>query len=451
MFVMPRLPLYSGDIISFNLLGETIIVLNSSDAAEDLLSKRSSIYSDRPRASTTMATSDRLVGWGNNTGIIRYGERWRAQRRMTHELLHKRASEELWPSIIKNSRLALEQLLDKPDEFESHLRRMAGSSIIKSVYGYEATASNDALFEAVSQAVQGFSQAVLASNFYVNLFPWMQYIPAWFPGAQWKRKALAWREQTDQMLNIPYNWTRDKMESGTAPPSMLSRLLGSYRKELSDKEKNITLWAAGTLFGAGTDTTVASSLIFVMAMAMHPEVQTRAQAEIDRVLGGSRLPEMDDRQSMPYVQAIVKEVLRWRSVLPLGVPHASIEEDFYQGYRIPKGATMAMSNDKRVYSNPERFDPSRYLDTSVPEAPAFGFGRRSCPGIHFAQAALFMVASGMLACFDISPKKDSEGHPIPLTATMGQNTITSQPLPFKVDIKARSEKHEQLLREWADM
>ncbi|KAF8749925.1 cytochrome P450 [Rhizoctonia solani] len=318
MFVMPRLPLYSGDIISFNLLGETIIVLNSSDAAEDLLSKRSSIYSDRPRASTTMATSDRLVGWGNNTGIIRYGERWRAQRRMTHELLHKRASEELWPSIIKNSRLALEQLLDKPDEFESHLRRMAGSSIIKSVYGYEATASNDALFEAVSQAVQGFSQAVLASNFYVNLFPWMQYIPAWFPGAQWKRKALAWREQTDQMLNIPYNWTRDKMESGTAPPSMLSRLLGSYRKELSDKEKNITLWAAGTLFGAGTDTTVASSLIFVMAMAMHPEVQTRAQAEIDSVLGGSRLPEMDDRQSMPYVQAIVKEVLRWRSVLPLG-------------------------------------------------------------------------------------------------------------------------------------
>ncbi|GAB1517022.1 hypothetical protein RhiTH_000065 [Rhizoctonia solani] len=439
---MPRLPLYSGDIISFNLLGETIIVLNSSDAAEDLLSKRSSIYSDRPRASTTMATSDRLVGWGNNTGIIRYGERWRAQRRMTHELLHKRASEELWPSIIKNSRLALEQLLDKPDEFESHLRRMAGSSIIKSVYGYEATASNDALFEAVSQAVQGFSQAVLASNFYVNLFPWMQYIPAWFPGAQWKRKALAWREQTDQMLNIPYNWTRDKMESGTAPPSMLSRLLGSYRKELSDEEKNITLWAAGTLFGAlrpfntcivqneaGTDTTVASSLIFVMAMAMHPEVQTRAQAEIDSVLGGSRLPEMDDRQSMPYVHAIVKEVLRWRSVLPLGTPHASIEEDFYQGYRIPKGATIipnqwAMSNDKRVYSNPERFDPSRYLDTSVPEAPAFGFGRRSCPGIHFAQAALFMVASGMLACFDISPKKDSEGHPIPLTATMGQNTIT---------------------------
>ncbi|CCO30422.1 O-methylsterigmatocystin oxidoreductase Short=OMST oxidoreductase [Rhizoctonia solani AG-1 IB] len=183
-------------------------------------------------------------------------------------------------------------------------------------------------------------------------------------------------------------------------------------------------------------------------MAMHPDVQIKAQAEVDSVLHDNRLPDMEDQQSMPYLQAVIKEVLRWRSVLPIGVPHASIEENVYKGYRIPKGATIAMSNDENVYSNPECFDPSRFLDPSTPEAPAFGFGRRSCPGIHFAQAALFMIASGLIAFFDIHPKRDSEGHLIPLTASMKENALVSQPTAFEVDITPRSEKHKQALQAW---
>ncbi|GAB1517074.1 hypothetical protein RhiTH_000117 [Rhizoctonia solani] len=366
--------------------------------AEDLLTKRSSIYSDRPQFHSTMGTSDRLLGWANNTAVISYGERWRTQRRMTHELLHKRASEELSPLIVKNSRLALQRLLEEPDRFESHLRRMAGSSIIKAVYGYEATSSNDTLFET--------------------------YIPAWFPGAQWKRKALVWRWQTEQMLHVPYNWTREKMGTGSAPPSMLRHILSKYVKEPSKEEKETVLWAAGSLFAA---------------MAMYPEVQTKAQAEVDSILCGNRFPEIEDQQSMPYVEAVIKEALRWRSVLPLGVPHAAIEDDVYKGYRIPKGAAIianqrAMSFDERVYPNPECFDPSRFLDPSTPEAPAFGFGRR-----------------GLFAFFDIRPKLDSEGCPIKLTAEMKQNVLVSQPTAFEVDIKPRSEKHEQILRAWVDI
>ncbi|KAF8749924.1 cytochrome P450 [Rhizoctonia solani] len=411
------------DIISFNILGGTVIVLNSLNAAEDLLVKRSSIYSDRPQVHNTMSTSDRLLGWANNTGVISYGERWRAQRRMTHELLHKRASDKLSPVIVRNSHGKHHAYMSYPPT--KLMDRMAGSSIIKVVYGYEATTSNDTLFDIVSRAVDGFSRSAITSNFYVNVIPWMQYIPAWFPGAEWKRKALVWRWQTEQMLHVPYNWTRDKMSTGTAPPSMLKHLLSKYAKEPSKEEKDTILWATGTLFAAGTDTTVASTLVFIVAMAMHPEVQAKAQAEVDSVL--------------------------------CGVPHASIEDDIYKGYRIPKGATVAISLDERVYPNPECFDPSRFLSSCAPEAPTFGFGRReahlqrSCPGIHFAQAALFMVASGLFAFFDIRPKLDSKGRPVKLTAEMKQNILVSQPTAFEVDIKPRSEQHEQILRTWIDV
>ena len=79
---------------------------------------------------------------------------------------------------------------------------------------------------------------------------------------------------------------------------------------------------------------------FVAAMASYPEVQKRAQDELDLAIGPGRLPTMDDKQSLPYVSAILKECLRWRSVVPLSIPHLSTEEDEYKGYRIPRGSVV---------------------------------------------------------------------------------------------------------------
>ena len=75
-------------------------------------------------------------------------------------------------------------------------------------------------------------------------------------------------------------------------------------------------------------------------MASYPEVQKRAQDELDLAIGPGRLPTMDDKQSLPYVSAILKECLRWRSVVPLSIPHLSTEEDEYKGYRIPRGSVV---------------------------------------------------------------------------------------------------------------
>jgi cytochrome P450 len=71
--------------------------------------------------------------------------------------------------------------------------------------------------------------------------------------------------------------------------------------------------------------------------AVAPDVQKRAQQEIDSVVGRNRLPTYDDWESLPYVEAVMREVLRWRPVLPLGIPHRVIDDDIYKGYLIPKG------------------------------------------------------------------------------------------------------------------
>ncbi len=75
-------------------------------------------------------------------------------------------------------------------------------------------------------------------------------------------------------------------------------------------------------------------------MASYREVQAKAQAELDAVVGPSRLPEYSDQGSLPYINALVKELLRWRSVVPTCVPHRSIEDDEYNGYLIPKGSIV---------------------------------------------------------------------------------------------------------------
>jgi len=74
-------------------------------------------------------------------------------------------------------------------------------------------------------------------------------------------------------------------------------------------------------------------------MALHPEIQKKAQADIEKV-APNRLPTFDDYDSLPYIKAIIKEILRWGTVAPLGLPHRVMEDDVYEGYFIPKGATV---------------------------------------------------------------------------------------------------------------
>lgn len=188
-------------------------------------------------------------------------------------------------------------------------------------------------------------------------------------------------------------------------------------------------------------------------MTLFPEVQRKAQEEIDQVLGG-RLPTVADRGKLPYVDAIVKEVLRWHPVAPMGIPHMSVEDDMWHGFYIPKGSLImpniwALTHDSEVYHDPMVFKPERFLKIDGiepemdPHAIVFGFGRRVCPGRFLADVTVYLSIARSLAVFNVA-KAYENGKEVEVKAEF-QAGVISHPVPWKFSVTPRSPAHEALI------
>ncbi|KAL5639922.1 hypothetical protein ACGC1H_006477 [Rhizoctonia solani] len=283
--------------------------------------------------------------------------------------------------------------------------------------------------------------------------PIIQYAPEWLPGTEWKRVARGWREHKEQTFNGIYKWTKQRAANGVDDHSIIASILqetkswGWDEEAVDDFAKHLGM----VLYMGGTDTSVSALVTFMLAMVRFPDIQVKAQQEIDAVTRGNRLPTLKDRSMMPYMERLISEVLRWQPVSPIGVPHVAAKEDTYRGYRIPKGTIVfgnlwAMSRDERVYPNPEMFDPDRYLDNKVPVLPGFGWGSRLCPGIHLADSALFIMISSILATFNISGSNNPDGTRLIPGTEPNSNGLVYFPKPFQCALSPRSELHAELIR-----
>ena len=128
--------------------------------------------------------------------------------------------------------------------------------------------------------------------------------------------------------------------------------------------------------------------MFFLAMIFNPKVMKKAQEELDRVVGKGELPSFAHRDQLPYIDALVKEVLRWSPPVPFGMPVRATQDDVYRGCFIPAGATVianawAICRDPEIYPDPEAFNPDRFLKDGKlnplvlnPEDRVFGAGRR---------------------------------------------------------------------------
>lgn len=166
----------------------------------------------------------------------------------------------------------------------------------------------------------------------------------------------------------------------------------------------------------GTDT-VAILLEWILArMVLHPEIQAKAQSEIDSVVGSGRSVNDVDLPNLPYLRAIVKETLRMHPPGPLlSWARLAIHDTHVGNHFIPAGTTAmvnmwAITHDQEVWSDPQVFKPERFLQGGGEDADVaimgsdlrlapFGSGRRVCPGKAMGLATVELWLAMLLQSF----------------------------------------------------
>ncbi|KAF9463397.1 cytochrome P450 [Collybia nuda] len=421
-----------GPVVSLNLAGQPMIILNTHKAASDLLNHRSS--------------------------------KWRRMRRAVHEGLNVQAAEKYRPlQEIEASRL-VNNLLRDPDNWDDHFggkiysvimsvrsnnhhHRSAASTVLCSVYGWNPIEPrDDPVVQRINDILHRMARAALPGAYLVEFFPTMIYLPKWM--AKWKREGLEWFAKDTKMFGDFLSDVEERASTGNCKPCLASSILENQNKlKLGDKE---AAWVAGMMFAGGSGTTASSMSVFILAMVLYPDVMRKAQAEIDEVVGRDRLPNFGDYNKLPYIHAMVKEVLRWRPVVP-----CAAENDWYEGYYIPKGALVisniwAMNRDPDLYPDYDEFRPDRFLDVSGKVNKKFsdavsmghvtyGFGRRICAGMNLANQSLFINIARILWALNIDQATDAHGNKIvPSRDDCVDEGLVVKPTPFACKITVRS-------------
>lgn len=236
-------------------------------------------------------------------------------------------------------------LLDDPEDFYNLLKRFAAAITGALTYGKRPKSFEDALCQDVVEAM-----GYIAENMETGATPpvdeWpftlLRLVPAQF--AHWKYRAITQGKKMDALFSKLWNEFLERRNRGKTTNCLFDKFLddagskdgstlGSWQWGLHSLQ-----FLGGEILEGGADTTSSTLISFVMAMACYPEAQAKAQGQIDAAVGDERTPQWEDYDKIPYLAQIQKETIRWRCVTVTGTPHIIHEDDFYKGFRFPKGA-----------------------------------------------------------------------------------------------------------------
>ncbi|OTA02101.1 Cytochrome P450 CYP2 subfamily [Trichoderma parareesei] len=442
-----------GPIASVTLLGQPMIFIADRDAAQEILEKKSASSSGRP----AFPFGD-YCGYGDLLAMYQLEKRLTAQRKAIHKAVGTKTLAAKYADMqeLEAGRL-LVRTLDEPNKIIKHFETEAGAVILKMVYGYNVNPRGpDPLVILIDCMMANLSRACVPFARPVDFVPALKWLPDGFPGTGFKAEAAQYREEIRAVIDEPYRFARKQMAEHNFTQSYVARLVQEYandKGDLSEEDEYTLKWSAAALYAGGADTTVSVLISFVLAMILFPEVQRKAQEEVDRVTGGTRIPVLADRERMPYVEAMVSEALRWCPILPMGVPHAMSEDMTYGGYDLPKGAYIlpavwTFTHDASVYADPDDFNPERFLaprNEPDPRWVVFGFGRRVCPGRFLADSSLFLNLACLVAVFNFDKARDDRDNVLEPKLEF-EAGIIAKPKGFPTRITPRSEKHAELIR-----
>lgn len=374
-----------GDIVFAKVFTRKLVIIHSYDLAIQLFEKRSANYANRPRR--YMAE---LSGFGKTMLFKNYGEEVKKGRKLIHTGLGALDSQTYQSMHTASAHKFAKLLLDDPARWRKHLRRMLTTNLLRFAYGHKVENEDDVLI-ALSEKVMNITGKVVSPNRYVvDTFPFLNALPDWFPGTAFKQVAKRNKVLLDQLIVTPFLKVKEDMKNGTAEQSFTSYHLDGKLSTMSEEDQELLQWTSGIINAAGVDTSASVLSTFFLAMVRNQEVQTKAQQELDAVLGPDVLPTFADRDRLPFMECIIKESFRWHPPTPL-IARSLKRDDVVNNCEVKAGSFLvanvwAYTHDPNLYPEPFEFNPSRFLpnspqadDSTLPPDPRlyiFGFGRR---------------------------------------------------------------------------
>ncbi|KAF8603041.1 cytochrome P450 [Ceratobasidium sp. AG-I] len=402
-----------GDMVTLHFMDKNIVIINSAEAATELLEKRAASTSGRQRE----VMMGEVMGYNTSVGLHQPDERFRKLRRVMASAMHSTAVRGYQSVEVENVAYMLRRMAGLGGAALTQPSQAATRFILRVAYGYDVK-PHDPFINLIHAAMMKVREGRYPL---VEAFPWLVSLPSWLPGTRFLKVGAEGRELREAYAGRPFECVKSEMRAGTARPSFVSNLLNvkGGPDGASAHDQDLIKWTAAALFVGGGDTTVAAINTFLLMMAANPEVQRQAQAEVLRAVGKqpiplpARLPGFGDRVRMPYLEAVFKEVMRFNPGLSMGLPHVFTQEESYRGYVFPVGTVVRANiwgilHDPILYPNPHAFLPSRHLGLHAATNPlryVFGFGRRVCPGVHLATDQPWLAMAGILAAFDVIPGK----------------------------------------------
>ncbi|EJF60063.1 cytochrome P450, partial [Dichomitus squalens LYAD-421 SS1] len=436
-----------------------VIVINKAQIAWDLLQKRGEIYSSRPR----LIIAHELLSRGLRGLTMPYTKQWRTWRKIQNTGLNVRAALAYREHQTLEATIALRNFLRAPEQYSHHITLFATSVAFSIAYGQRTATLEDEKYRRNGEApcfdcmFTWFRRTTFADMTSEALlqYPWLMYLPRFM---QWFR--FRWDEgygKAEMLYMELLKDVEDRLKTGIAKECMATRSLRDQEAlGISDVQ---LAFAMAAPFAAGIDTAISRFLWSTLASRRNtPQSKCTMRGvheELDRVVGRNRLPNFDDQASLPCLDTFVKELNRWQTITPRGVPHALAADDVYQGHFIPKGTTIIVPNvytmmkDEETFPDAMRFSPEGFLKTDDPRmldfTLSFGFGRRICPGMHVALQSLYFFfrqrwwrPRRFMWAFTVKPAQDETGATVlPDMNNQVVSGLTRKPAPFKCVIQPR--------------
>ncbi|KAF4339113.1 3-hydroxyphenylacetate 6-hydroxylase [Fusarium beomiforme] len=428
-----------GPVYQIQLGNIPIVVVNSAAAARTIFGANAQALSSRPEFYTFHKVLSDTAG--TTIGTSPYSDSLKRRRKGAASALNRPSVATYVDHLDVESRDFVKELYEygkagsAPVDPMPMIQRLSLSLALTLNWGIRLKSQKDDLFGEITHVEEEISRFRSTTGNLQDYIPLLRLNPFNLHSA----KAKEMRNRRDKYLTALNKGLDERIANGTYKPCIQANVIMDKEAKLNkDELTSISL----TMLSGGLDTVTTQVAWFVAYLSQHPEIQEKAVQAI-RKFYSEKQPMCDehDDQKCEYIVALVKESLRYYTVLRLALPRASIRDIVYEGVTIPKGTVVflnawACNMDDQVWSDPEVFRPERWFEQ--PDAPLFtyGVGYRMCAGSLLANRELYLVYMRLLNSFKIERSDEVDCHPI--TGSLDPTSLVALPRRFKAIFKPRN-------------